>query len=117
MININHLEIAAIGDKELITGLRLAGVNNYYIKRDECNVRDEVRSFFNKSAASLKIGIIVIQEDYTEYITDLINKVRESKNATPVIIEVPSRSGTRYPDIKSYYKSYLKKFIGFDVEI
>lgn len=117
MININHLEIAAIGDKELVIGLRLAGVNNYYVNQNERNVRDEVRNFFNVSAQSPKIGIIVIQEDYIQYISDLVDKVRDSKNATPVIIEVPSKSGTKYPDIKAYYKGYLKKFIGFDVEI
>lgn len=117
MININQLDIAAIGDKELITGLRLAGVNNYYVRQNERNVREEVRSFFSQSVESPKTGIIVIQEDYIEYVTDLINKVRESKNTIPVIVEVPSRSGTKYSDIRAYYKGYLKKFIGFDVEI
>ena len=63
------------------------------------------------------IGVIAIQEDYVEYVGDLMAQVKQGKNLTPVIIEVPSKYGTKYRDVSEYYRAYIRKFIGFDIEI
>ncbi len=46
-----------------------------------------------------------------------MTQVKEGKSLTPVIIEVPSKYGTKYEDVTEYYKVYIRKFIGFDIEI
>ena len=56
-------------------------------------------------------------EDYTQYVDDLVTQVREGKKTTPVIVEVPSKFGTSYRDVREYYKGYARSFIGFDIEI
>jgi len=61
--------------------------------------------------------VIAIQEDYVEYAEDLMAQVKQGKSLTPVIIEVPSKYGTKYQDVTEYYKVYIRKFIGFDIEI
>jgi len=67
--------------------------------------------------AESDVGIIVILEDYAKHIEDLVAQAKETKVSPPVVIEVPSKYGTRYEDVARYYKAYIRRFIGFDLEI
>ena len=117
MIPIKHLNIAVIGDEDLVSGLRLAGVSRYHIIKGNHEAGEDVRKALTKLIGEPEVGIIAIQEDYTKYVEDLIAQVQEGKNLTPVIIEVPSKYGTKNQDVTEYYKAYVRKFIGFDIEI
>jgi len=109
--------IAIIGNQDLVNSLRLAGVRRYHIIEDEQNTEETVRKAFSAFIAEPDISIIAIQEDYVEYVEDLMAQVRQRKSLIPVIIEIPTKYGTKYPDVTQYYKSYIREFIGFDVEI
>lgn len=115
MMNIKQLEIAAIGDEDLISGLRLAGVGRYRLMKD--GTSEEVRQAFTEFMNEPGIGIVVILEEYAGYIEDLIAQAKEGKTQPLVVIEVPSKYGTRHADVAQYYKAYIRKFIGFDIEI
>jgi vacuolar-type H+-ATPase subunit F/Vma7 len=117
MISIKHLTIAVIGDEDLVNGLRLAGMSRYHVIKDNHDTAEEVRQVLTELIGEPEIGIIAIQEDYTRYVEDLMTQVQEGKSLTPVIIEVPSKYGTKHEDVTQYYKAYIRKFIGFDVEI
>ena len=117
MIDLQKLEVAVIGGRELVTGLRLAGMSKYYLVEGDGEIVAEVRLALTELVEDSQIAIIIIQEDYVEHVQDMVNRIRGSRNTTPVIIEVPSKYGTKYPDVKSYYKAYIRKFIGFDVEL
>jgi len=117
MISIKHLNIAVIGDEDLVSGLRLAGVSRYHVIKDNHDAGEEVRQALTELIGAHEVGIIAIQEGYTKYVEDLMTQVQEGKSLTPVIIEVPSKYGTKYEDITQYYKVYIRKFIGFDVAI
>ena len=117
MISIKHLNIAVIGDEDLVSGLRLAGVSRYHVITSNHDAREDVRKALTELIGKPDIGVIAIQEDYVEYVEDLMTQVEEGKSLTPVIIEVPSKYGTKYEDVTEYYKVYIRKFIGFDVEI
>jgi len=117
MIPIKHLNIAVIGDEDLVSGLRLAGVSRYNVVKGNHDAREDVRQALTELIGEPDIGVIAIQEDYVEYVEDLMAQVKEGKSLTPVIIEVPSRYGTKYQDVTQYYKVYIRKFIGFDIEI
>ncbi len=111
------LSIAAIGDEELVSGLRLAGISKYYVIKDNHDVREEVRKALGELMNEPSVGIIVIPENYAEYVEDMLRHFREGKRITPVIIEVPPKSGSKYKDVVGYYKTFIKASIGFDVEI
>jgi len=117
MIPIKHLNIAVIGDEDLVSGLRLAGVSRYNVVKDNHDAREDVRQALTELIGEPDIGVIAIQEDYVKYVEDLMAQVKEGKSLTPVIIEVPSKYGTKYQDVTQYYKVYIRKFIGFDIEI
>jgi vacuolar-type H+-ATPase subunit F/Vma7 len=114
---IQQLDIAVIGDEELVNALRLAGISKHFTVKGDHDVRENVKKALTDLLAEPDIGIVIILEDYIEYIEDLVGQVRKGKGTTPVIIEVPSKSGTKYPDIKEYYKSLIREAIGFEVEI
>lgn len=117
MIDLLSKDVAVISGRELVTGLRLAGMNKYYLIEGDSEIEAEVRLVLTELVEEEETAIIIIQEDYAEYVADMIGRIRGSKNPTPVIMEVPSKYGTKYPDVKAYYKAYIRKFIGFDVEL
>jgi len=114
---IRNLNIAIIGDEDLVSGLRLAGVKKYHVIKDGRDIREDIRKALTELIGDPDVGIIAIQEDYVKHVEDLIGQVREEKRLTPVIVEVPSKYGTKYQDAAEYYKSYVRKFTGFDIEI
>jgi vacuolar-type H+-ATPase subunit F/Vma7 len=109
--------IAVIGDEDLVNGMRLAGLSRYFLIAGNGDVTANVRRVLAELVGDPEIGIIVILEEYAEHARDLIARVRGEKRMTPVIVEVPSRYGTKHKDITALYKAYIKSFIGFDVEI
>ena len=116
MTPIKQLDIAVIGDEELVSALRLAGISKYYtIKGDD--VPENVRKALAELLAEPDIGIVVMLEDYAQYVEDLLTQVRKGRGITHVIVEVPSKFGTKHPDIRGYYRALIRASIGFDVEI
>jgi len=116
MTPIKQLDIAVIGDEELVNALRLAGISKHYmIKGDD--VPENVRRALDELLAEPDVGIVVMLEDYAHYVEDLLTQVRKGKGTTPVIIEVPSKFGTKHPDIREYYRALIRESIGFEVEI
>jgi vacuolar-type H+-ATPase subunit F/Vma7 len=112
-----RLEIAVIGDEDLVSAMRLAGVGRYHIVEEGPGARDEVRRVLGELLDDPQVGIAAILEDYMAHVEDVVARVREEKRMTPVIIEVPSKRGSKWPDAKAFYKTYIRGFIGFDVEL
>lgn len=112
-----HLSIAVIGDEDLVSGLRLAGISKYYMIKDDHSTHEDIRNALSELTAKSEVGVVVILEDYAEHARDMLSRIREEKRAFPVIIEVPSKFGTKYKDIVGFYKAFIKDSIGFDIEI
>lgn len=117
MMHMKRLDIAAVGDEDLVNGLRLAGISRYYVIEGDRDAREDVRKALSELIDEPNVGIVVILEDYVRYVEDLVTQVRQGKRTTPVIIEVPSKFGTTDQDVRQHYKAYAKRFIGFEVEI
>ena len=116
-MSIQQLDIAVIGDEELVNAMRLAGISKYYTIKGNHDVRDHVRKALIELLAEPDVGIAIILEDYTEYVEDLVAQVKKGKGTTPVIVEVPSKFGTKHPNIREYYRALIRESIGFEVEI
>jgi vacuolar-type H+-ATPase subunit F/Vma7 len=117
MMPIRQVSIAVIGDEDLANAMRLAGVSKCYVIDNSQNSREETRNALSELLADSEIGIIAIQEEYMEQVDDLVRLHMQDKRMIPVIIGLPSKRGTRYPDVAGYYKTYIKGIIGFDIEI
>ncbi|MGQ9545840.1 MAG: V-type ATP synthase subunit F [Dehalococcoidia bacterium] len=114
---IQQLNIAVIGDEELVNALRLAGISRYHIAKDDRDVRENVRKTLTDLLAQPDVGIVILLEDYARYVEDLMVQARKRQGATPVILEAPSKFGTKYPDVREYYRALIRESIGFDIEI
>jgi len=117
MMPIRNLDIAVIGDEELVSALRLAGISKYYTIKGDQDIRENVRKALAELLAEPDIGIVIILEDLIEYVGDLVTRIKTGKGSIPVIVEVPSKFGTKYPDIRKYYRELIRESIGFEVEI
>jgi vacuolar-type H+-ATPase subunit F/Vma7 len=117
MMSIKHLDIAVIGDEELVNALRLAGISKHYTIESNHDAAENVRKALTELLAEPDVGIVIILEDYTQYVEDLVSQVRKKKGATVVIVEVPSKFGTKYPDTREYYRALIRQSIGFEIEI
>jgi len=116
MMHIKHLDIAVIGDEELVNALRLAGISKHYMIKG-ADVPGNVRKALADLLAEPDVGIVVMLEDYAQHVEDLVTQVRKGRGITPVIVEVPSKFGTNCPDIREHYKALIRESIGFEVEI
>jgi vacuolar-type H+-ATPase subunit F/Vma7 len=116
-MSIESMDMAVIGDEELVNALRLAGISKYYTMKDDRNVRENVRKALTELLAEPDVGIVIILEDYAQYVEDLVTQVRKKKGTTPVIVEAPSKFGTKNPDTRKYYRGLIRESIGFEVEI
>jgi len=117
MTPIKHLDIAVIGDGELVNALRLAGISKHYTIKGNHDVHEDVRKALTELLAEPDVGIVVMLEDYAQYVEDLVTQVRKGRGITPVIVEVPSKFGTKYPNTREYYRALIRESIGFEVEI
>jgi vacuolar-type H+-ATPase subunit F/Vma7 len=112
-----HLDIAVIGDEELVNAMRLAGISKYYTVEGNHDLRENVRTALTELLGNPDVGIAIILEDYAQYVEDLVTQLRKKKGTTPVVVEVPSKFGTKYPDVKGHYRRLIRESIGFEVEI
>ena len=114
---IQHLNIAVIGDEELVNALRLAGISKYYTMKGNHDAREDTRKALAELLADPDVGIAIMLEDYAQYVEDLVTQVRKKRGTTLVIVEVPSKFGTKYPNAKEYYRALIRESIGFEIEI
>jgi len=117
MTTLEQLDIAVIGDEELVNALRLAGCSRYYTIEGKGDVREDVRKALTELLSDLEVGMVMLLEEYVEHVQDLLAQSRKGRAITPVVVEVPSRFGTRYPDVRDYYRKSIRESVGFDVEI
>ena len=64
-----------------------------------------------------EVGVVMLLEEFAEIIADAVAQYRQNKNVLPVIVEVPSKRGTRHPDVVGYYRQFSREFLGFDIVI
>ena len=76
-------------------------------------IRNSLQEYMSDPA----VGVVVLLEDFAELANSLVLQYRQSKSVLPVIVEVPSKHGTKHPDVVGYYKKFSRGFLGFDIEI
>lgn len=114
---VRQMNIAVLGDQDLVSGLRLAGIKRYHVVQEGENIREELQQVLAGFINEADIGIVALQEDYLPYVEDLVQKLRAEKRLTPIVIEVPSKYGTKYEDVAAYYRDFVRRFVGFDIQV
>ncbi|MFW6102729.1 MAG: V-type ATP synthase subunit F [Chloroflexota bacterium] len=114
---IRNMDIAVIGDQELVSALKLAGVRKTRAIRSDRSAAADIRKALDEYTNDPDVGVIVVLEEFTEMAGTGLAEIRRGKGILPVIVEVPSKRGTRHPDVVAYYKQFCREFLGFDIVI
>ncbi len=115
--SIRNMEIAVIGDLELVSTLRLAGLRKTHVIQEERHADESIRKALKEYMSDPEIGVVVILEEFAEMASDAVSAYRQSRSVLPVIVEVPSKRGTKHPDVVAYYKQFSREYLGFDIEL
>jgi vacuolar-type H+-ATPase subunit F/Vma7 len=111
-----RMALAVIGGEDLVNGMRLAGITRCRVVPDERQVA-EIREALASFAADAGIAIIVIQEEHAAAVAAELARLREARRHVPVVLPVASRTAAHRRDAHQYYREYIRKFIGFDIEV
>jgi len=117
MKNNNDLMVAMIGTADQVTFMRMGGIGAWRIIREGSTVAEQVRAALNDLRGDSSIGIIIIPEQWREYVSDISEQISLHKSTVPVIVEIPTLFDQGVESIKEFYESYAKKLIGFSIEI
>ena len=101
------MKLAALCDEDTAVGLRLAGIKETYVpKEDSAKIWKELSERDD-------IGIIFITEQIVE---DLQRELKDFRlqNNIPIIIEIPDKKG-RLQDHMDYVSQLIKKAVGVEV--
>jgi len=101
------MKIAALCDKDTAVGLRLAGVHEIFISEGN------PIKFFDQIIEKNDIGILFITEKITKDISKYLKEFR-LQNETPIIIEIPDKTG-HVEDHIDFVSLLIKKAVGIDV--
>jgi len=81
------MELVVIGDENIRTGFKLAGVKRTYAE-------DDAKNHLEEMVKDINIGIIMINERFAEENREILNRVRkDKKRLTPIIVEIPDSTG------------------------
>lgn len=114
--NVKQLNIVVVGDEDLVAGMRLGGIGKYFTITNDQAAPEGVRKVLSALIADNTVGVIVLQEDYMPYAQSIVEKMRAEKRLTPVFIGVPSKLGARGDTIEQY-KAFIRRFVGFEIQI
>jgi len=111
------MDVAVIGDQELVSALKLAGVRKTRVIQSERTAAADIRKALDEYTSDPDVGVIVVLEEFAAMAGTGLAEVRRGKGILPVVVEVPSKRGTKHPDVVGYYKQFCREFLGFDIVI
>jgi V/A-type H+-transporting ATPase subunit F len=107
---VKNLEIAVVGDKDTIMGLKLAGVTKTFETNDKNEAQQRIRELFQEP----EVGIIITTELLADQIRSYLNKLTEA-SPIPIIIEIPSRLGERKGE--DPILTLIKRAVGIEIKV
>ncbi|MBD3158628.1 MAG: V-type ATP synthase subunit F [Candidatus Lokiarchaeota archaeon] len=103
-------EISAIGDRDTITGLKMAGVQRCTIPNSPQDTREALREYFRNPS----MGLILITEPLASEVEDTIMELSEAP--VPVILLIPDRSGATGA-YEAMLNELVRKAVGIEVKL
>lgn len=104
------LEIAVVGDKDTVLGLKLSGVTKTYETNDKDEAYQKIREFFLEP----DVGLIITTEVLADQIRPLLNRLTAT-SPIPIVIEIPSRLGGRKGE--DPILTLIKRAVGIEIKV
>lgn len=104
------MKISVIGDHNMVTGFRLAGVNEGFEVEESKDALTTLKDLFKDKES----GLIILQEQMYSEIEDEIKRLTEKK-VTPIVVAVPDSKGF-YDERIDPIKDLVRKAVGIEIK-
>lgn len=109
---IREVGLAAVGDEFFIRGIRLLGVGKVLVigrSLSSSEILDRIRRFVENLD---DVGLLVVQDNLRPYFEQLSNVI-----TIPQVIYLPNIKDLDKLDVRKYYLSLLKHYLGLSLEV
>ncbi len=118
MRGMDDFQIAVIGSRDEVNLLRLTGIRKYVVfDEDDRALREKLRTVFSELTGDPSVGLILVPDEWMDFVRDMVRKLRAGKRVRTVVIEYPARYREEKPDVRRFYSRLTRSLIGFNVEI
>jgi vacuolar-type H+-ATPase subunit F/Vma7 len=109
------LEIAVLGDPELVDALRLAGIWRGEALRAHEAAAPRVQRILAAWLEDEAVAVIVIGAGHATLVAAKLAEHRHSRRAHPVVVQVPSLGDDGERAAADYYHELSREFLGLEV--
>ena len=111
---ISKKKIAVIGDESFVRGFKLGGATVGYVVDDLKNyvLRDKVRKIMSQIYEDRSVGVVIVQDK----LKDAVEGFRRA-SMYPLIIYLPSARTAGKMDVREYYASLIRSYLGISLEV
>ncbi len=103
------MKIAVIGDRDTITGFRLAGVSEARIAEDAFKAEKEMKRIFNMPG----VAVVFITSDLSAHVKEMVSERRNMGEIYPIVVEIPPFKGEMKEDP---IREIVRRAVGIDME-
>ena len=107
--------IAVIGDETFVLGFRIAGAKKYFIvdvSAPEDVLKSELARIFNSIYNDPEINLVIVHDA----LRSIADKIRRALTH-PLVVYVPDIKTASKMDVKEYYSSLIRHYLGISLEL
>ncbi|MCD6083904.1 MAG: hypothetical protein J7J20_00005, partial [Desulfurococcales archaeon] len=107
--------IAVVGDELFVLGFRIAGARKYFIvdvSAPEDLLRNELARIFNSIYNDPEVNLVIVHDS----LKNIVDKIRKALTH-PLVIYVPDIKTASKMDIKEFYSSLIRRYLGISLEL
>ncbi len=101
-------KIVVIGDSDMITGFRLAGIDGVYPEK-------ELTGSLKGIMSDESVGIVLIGEKTAEKNREMILEINKRVKDGPIIVEIPDKTGPAVRETDPI-KELIRRAVGVEIE-
>ncbi|RLG76668.1 MAG: hypothetical protein DRO14_03610 [Thermoprotei archaeon] len=107
--------IAVVGDETFVLGFRVAGAKKYFVvdvSAPEGVLKNELAQIFNSIYNDPDINLVIVHDA----LKSIVDKIRRALTH-PLVIYVPDIKTASKMDVKEYYSSLIRRYLGISLEL
>lgn len=104
-------KVAAIGDRDTVTGLALAGTTYTYVHE----TKEETLAKLNEFLAGGDIGLILVTHRTAEDLGFEFRQLMRTKELLPIVLRIPDKTG--YVPKVDELREIIRRTVGADIVV
>ncbi len=105
------LKIAAIGDRDTVTGLALAGTAHIHVHRSKEETLKVLEGLFSSS----DVGLVLITHRTADALGAEYKQMVEAKKLLPMVLRIPDKTG--YAPKEDALRDVIRRTVGAEIVV